>query len=89
MAIEAKLLAARFSKEELETQLDAALQEMTGGKTIIQWSVGDSSAQKQPWLNAPPGSRAKVIAEALSILDPVTYPPEDFIAITQTRPTFS
>lgn len=85
---ESRLLSIRFSKEELEGMLDASLREMTGGKTITSWSVGDSSAEKQAWLNSPPERRAKTIGEALSILDPAMYPPDDLIAITQTRVRF-
>ena len=86
---ESRLLAMRFSKEELEAMLDTALRELTGGKTVTSWTVGDSSAEKQAWLNAPPERRAKMIGEALCIKDPVMYPPDDVIPITQTRVVFS
>lgn len=86
---ESRLLAIRFSKEELEAMLDAALKELAGGKTVTAWSVGDSSAEKQSWLNAPPERRAKMIGEALCIKDPDMYPPDDVIPITRTRAIFS
>lgn len=89
MGIAANVLAARWSQEQLEEQLDNILAEIAGGKTLTSWSVGDSSAEKSVWLSKPPEERLKLIAEALSIVDPTTYPPDSFVAITQTRPAFS
>lgn len=89
MGIAANVLAARRSQEELEDELDLILSEMTGGKTLTSWSVGDSSAEKSVWLTKPPEDRMKLVAEALSIVAPNEYPPDSFVAITQTRPAFS
>jgi hypothetical protein len=89
MGLAANLLAKRFSVEELEKQLDAVLKEHMGGKSVIEWQVGDSSAKKGQWLNFPPVVRLNDIAQALSILDPVSYPADSVTAITQTRVTFT
>jgi len=89
MGVVANVLALRKSQEELEAELDLILAEMVGGKTVTSWSVGDSSAEKNVWLNQPPEARLRLVSEALSIIDPDTYPPDTVTAITQTRPTFT
>lgn len=89
MGVAANIIAIRKSQEELETELDLILAEMMGGKTLTSWSVGDSSAQKNVWLSQPPEARLKIVSEALSIIDPTTYPPDSVIPITQTRPEFT
>lgn len=88
MGIAANILALRKSQEELEAELDLILKELMGGKTLTSWSVGDSSAEKNVWLSQPPEQRARLVAEALSIIDPTTYPPDSVTAITQTKPVF-
>lgn len=89
MGLAARLLASRFSIEELEQQLDVVLKELNGGKSVIEWQVGDSAAKKAQWLNLPPAARLSDIAQALSIKDPEKYPAAEFTAIRQTRVTFS
>jgi hypothetical protein len=89
MGIAARLLATRFSQEELEKQLDAVLKEHVAGKALVEWQAGDSAAKKSQWLQFPPSVRMHDIAMALSILDPATYPIEELTAINQTRVTFT
>ncbi len=88
MGQHAQIFAKRFSQEELEKLLDSVLKEQSGGKTVSAWTVGDSSAQRQIWLNSPPGSRAALLIEALVIVNPTEYPPDQFLPVTQTRPIF-
>jgi hypothetical protein len=89
VGVAANILAIRYSQEQLEAELDLILTEALGGKTVTSWSVGDSSAEKTAWLSQTPESRLKLVSEALSIVDPTTYPPDSVIPITQTRPDFS
>lgn len=88
MGLEAQMLADTYSQEELEELRSVVAREATTGKTVTSWTVGDSSAQKMPFLNYPPVRRYRWIYEALSILDPAKYPPEKFIAVEQTRVEF-
>jgi len=88
MGSTANYMARFLSVEELEAMMMAVLKEQAGGKSVIEWTMGDSSAKKAQWMNLPPSARMQDIGVALSIKDPVTYPPDDFIAITQTRPSF-
>ena len=88
MGLEARLLTLNRSQEELEAELALVQKELTGGKTLTSWSVGDSSGEKNVWLSMPPGARLRAIAEALCILDPATYPPDFVTAVTQTRVEF-
>ena len=87
--LDARLLTLGRSQEELELELAAVQKELMGGRTTSGWTVGDSSATRNVWLSLPPGARLRAIAEALSILDPTTYPPDFVTAITQTRPIFT
>lgn len=89
MGLDARLLTLNRSREELETELANVQKELMGGQTVSGWTVGDSSATRNVWLSLPPGARLRAIAEALSILDPTTYPPDFVTAITQTRPIFT
>ncbi len=89
MGVAANILAIRKSQEELEAELDLILAELMGGKTVTSWSVGDSSAEKNVWLSQPPEARMKLVAEALSIIDPTTYPPDSVTPIIRTRPSFA
>jgi DNA-binding response OmpR family regulator len=89
MGAASNYLAKFFSVEELEAQMASVLREHVGGKSVVEWQMGDSSAKKLQWMSLPPSVRMQDIGQALSIKDPVTYPPETFIPITQTRPTFS
>ncbi len=89
MGASATWLAKLYSVEELETMMRSALAEHTGGKSVIEWAVGDSSAKKQQWLTLPPALRVAEIGMALSIKDPDTYPPSEFAPITRTRVTFA
>jgi hypothetical protein len=89
MGLTANLLARRYSKEQLEAQLDKLLTEQLGAKALVEWQVGDSAGKKMQWLSLPPSVRLHDVALALSILDPDTYSPDEFVPITQTRPTFS
>lgn len=88
MGLDARLLTLNRSQEELEAELALVQKELTGGKTVSSWSVGDSSGERNVWLNLPPAARLRAIAEALSILDPTTYPPDFVTATTQTRVEF-
>jgi hypothetical protein len=88
MGVAANILAIRYSQEQLEAELDLILAEALGGKTLTSWSVGDSSAEKTAWLTQTPEARLKLVSEALSIIDPTTYPPDSVIPITQTRVSF-
>ena len=89
MGVEARLLTLNRSQEELEAELALIQKELLGGRTISSWTVGDSSATKNVWLNQPPALRLRMVAEALSILDPDKYPPDFVQATTHTRPIFS
>jgi len=89
MATDANLLAIAYSEEELEKFLKATLSELLGGKSVVQWAVGESSATKQLWLSLPPKERSLIIGEALSIKNPTKYPPDSIQRISQTRPIFS
>ena len=89
MGLDARLLTLNRSQEELELELANIQSEMMGGRTVSSWSVGDSSAERNVWLSMPPGQRLRAVAEALSIIDPVTYPPDFVQAVTQTRPVFT
>jgi len=89
MGLTANMLARRFSREQLEAALDKLLTEQLGAKALVEWQVGDSAGKKMQWLNLPPSVRLHDVALALSIIDPDTYPPDEFVPITQTRPTFS
>jgi len=88
MGMTTSFMARFLSIEELEAMMLAVIKEHTGGKTIVEWGMGDSSAKKIQWMQLPPDVRMGDIGAALSIKDPGTYPPDDFIAITQTRPSF-
>lgn len=89
MGLDSRLLTLNRSQEELETELANVQSELMGGRTVTSWSVGDSSAEKNVWLSMPPGQRLRAIAEALSIINPTSYPPDFVQAVTQTRPVFS
>lgn len=89
MGLDARLLTLNRSQEELETELANVQAELMGGKTVSSWNVGDSAATRNVWLNLPPQQRLRAIAEALSILDPTTYPPDFVQATTQTRVEFT
>lgn len=89
MGATANWLARLHSIEELEVMMRAALAEHTGGKSVIEWAVGDSSAKKQQWLTLPPAMRVAEIGLALSIKDPDTYPPAECTPITRTRVAFA
>ena len=89
MGMTANYLAKHLSIEELEKMMLSVLKEHVGGKSTIEWQVGDSAAKKIQWMQLPPSVRMQDIAMALSVKDPVTYPAEDSISITQTRPVFS
>ena len=88
MGLDARLLTLNRSRAELETELANVQTELMGGRTISSWNVGDSAATKNVWLSMPPASRLRAIAEALSIIDPVTYPPDFIQAATQTKLVF-
>jgi hypothetical protein len=88
VATEAFLLSVAYSEEELEKALKATLGEMMGGKAVVQWAVGESSATKQLWMNYPPKERALIIGEALNLKNPDKYPSDSIQKITQTRPIF-
>ena len=83
------LLAKRFTQAQLEAKLDQILTEELDGKTLAGWNSGDSAAQKHIWLSMPPNIREDDVAQALTILDPVTYPPVDIVPISQTKVKFS
>lgn len=85
----ARLLAAQFTQDELEVKMKSLLLESIDGKTCAGWSAGDTSANKHVWMNLGPEMRLSTIAQALSILDPTTYPPEDMTPVTQTNVEFS
>ncbi len=89
MGMTANYLADHLSIEELEKMMVSVLREHIGGKSTIEWQVGDSAAKKVQWMQLPPTVRMQDIGQALSILDPVNYPPDTNIAITQTRVVFS
>lgn len=85
----ANYLARHLSVEELEKMMLSVLREHTGGKSVVEWQMGDSAAKKVQWMQLPPSVRIQDIGQALSIKDPDTYPPDEYIAITQTRPIFT
>lgn len=89
MGMTANYLAAHLSIEELEKMMLAVLKEHVGGKSVVEWQMGDSAAKKVQWMQLPPSVRMQDIGQALSIKDPDTYPPDQYIAITQTRVIFS
>ncbi len=89
MGMNAKFMARFLSVEELEAMMLAALKEQAGGKSVVEWTMGDSSAKKAQWMNLPPSARMQDIGVALSIKDPDTYPPDEHIPITQTRVIFT
>lgn len=89
MGLAARLLAKTFSIEELEVKLAVLLKEHLGGKSVIEWQVGDSAAKKSQWLNLPPSVRLNDVAQALSIKDPATYPAAEFTPVTRTRVEFN
>lgn len=89
MGMTANYLARYLSIEELEKMMAAVLKEHIGGKSVVEWQMGDSAAKKVQWMQLPPTVRMQDIGQALSIKDPDTYPPDDFIPIKQTRPIFT
>lgn len=89
MGMTANYLADHLSIEELEKMMLSVLKEHVGGKSTIEWQVGDSAAKKVQWMQLPPAVRMQDIGQALSIKDPDAYPPDDNIAVTQTRVAFS
>lgn len=89
MGMTANYLATHLSIEELEKMMIAVLKEHCAGKSITEWQVGDSQGKKDLWLSLPPSARMQDIGQALSIKDPVAYPPSNSLAITQTRVVFS
>lgn len=89
MGMTANYLARYLSVEELEQMMLAVLREHTGGKSVVEWQMGDSAAKKVQWTQLPPSVRMQDIGQALSIKDPDTYPPDEHIAIAQTRVIFT
>ncbi len=89
MGMTANYLARFKTVEELEKMMLAVLNEHAGGKSVVEWQMGDSAAKKVQWMQLPPSVRMQDIGQALSIKDPDTYPPDEMIAITQTRVIFS
>jgi hypothetical protein len=88
MGLDARLLTLNRSQEDLEAELLLIQNELMGAKTLTHWSVGDSSAEKSIWLSQPPAVRLRLVAEALSIVNPTQYPPDFTEAVTQTRVIF-
>lgn len=89
MGATANYMARHLSVEELEKMMLTVLKEHVGGKTVVEWQVGDSQAKKLQWMMLPPAVRLQDIGQALSIKDPDTYPPDEYTPITQTRVAFT
>lgn len=71
----------------LETELVKCQEDIAAGKTLIQWGAGDSSGIRKVQLS--PQVRFQQLYYALSLLDPVTYPPEATAPNSRTRVVFS
>jgi hypothetical protein len=71
----------------LTEQLQNVEAEEAAGKSIIEAGQGDSSARKQ--VLASLEERKRKILHDLIILDPDTYPPEEYLPIRRTRINFS
>ena len=67
--------------------LNSALADQATGQTIISASSGDVSASGV--LEFGLDERIRRLKHDLSILDPVTYPPSDFMDFSTTRVGFS
>lgn len=75
------------SLEWLTQQLQNIEAEEASGKTIIEAGQGDSNSRKQ--VLASFEERKRKIIHDLIILDPATYPSEDYLPIRRTRVTFT
>jgi hypothetical protein len=71
------------SQADLETALAQAQDDLKAGKTIVQAHSGDTYAQEQVSIDIY--SRIEQILHALSLLDPVTYPPAQVRRVARTR----
>lgn len=89
MGFHANVKALRRSQEELESEFDLIDAELSGGKTLTSWSVGDSSAEKHVWLAYPPDVRLEAVCLALHQKDPDNWPIDLVTKITQTRVVFN
>ena len=66
----------------LVAELEKLEAEMAKGKTITDASAGDSSSRQEVQIGI--AERMRMIRHDLVILDPDTYPPEDYLGDTTT-----
>ena len=71
----------------LETQLEAAQEELATGKTTISGGVGEVNYQKL--LTIGPTQRIAMILAALNKIAPATYPIDDVTIPKRTAATFT
>lgn len=78
---------AGWSRQELETELRAAQEDLAAGKATVSAQAGEVRNGSQVEMSAP--ERIKMILRALNKIAPEDYPAADVTAITSTRAAFS
>lgn len=75
-----------MSQADLEALLQRAQADLAAGKSTV--AAGDGSIMIKSSLSNRPETRIKMILRALSIINPVQYPPGEVTPTTETRVVF-
>lgn len=72
---------------QLLAALNKALDDQASGRTIVGAGAGSTTSQRQIMLELD--ERIRRLRHDLSVLDPETYAPEDYIPVERTKAVFS
>lgn len=75
-----------WTREDLETELRAAQEDLASGKVGTKTTAGDVSSESRTEASAI--ERVKLLLRALNRIDPDAYPIDQITAIDRTRATF-
>ena len=75
-----------WSQADLETELEAAQEDLLAGSSTIHAGAGSVTLGSK--VNDTPQARIRLILLALNKRDPVTYPMSNIVPMTQARVVF-